>query len=79
MLVCQLMTPQRTFANGHMRLWSHGNQHLSSGLDSIVLVMLMDYLGPVYMRRAGPPDRAGSPRRDLSEQKHPLFNQAAFI
>ena len=31
------------------------------------------------MRRDGPPDRAGSPRRDLSEQKYPLFNQAAFI
>ena len=27
------------------------------------------------MRRAGPPDRAGSPRRDLSEQKHPLFKE----
>ena len=31
------------------------------------------------MRRAGPPDRAGSPERDLSEQRHPLLNQVAFI
>ena len=40
--------------------------------DRVVLV-------PVCMRWAGPPDRAGSPRRDLSEQRHPLFNPAAFI
>ena len=31
------------------------------------------------MRRAGPPYRAGSLGRDLSEQRHPLLNQVAFI
>ena len=36
-------------------------------------------LGPVYMRRASPPDQAGSPRRHLRKQLLPLFKRFSFI